>query len=93
MGTIRLGKRTEDRSPLVKDFVPLARSTTSCGARGTCSRRRLRRRVRAGVLEAGKHIEAIAEALRDIRPMHAAFDASTPRNIDGETPWARSASG
>ena len=24
MGTIRLGKRTEHRSPLVKDFVPLA---------------------------------------------------------------------
>src|SRR5262245_22664141 len=25
MGTIRLGKRTEDRTPLVRDFVPLAR--------------------------------------------------------------------
>ncbi|MCX6541066.1 MAG: inositol-3-phosphate synthase, partial [Actinobacteria bacterium] len=25
MGTIRLGKRTEDRSPLIKDFLPLAR--------------------------------------------------------------------
>jgi len=24
MGTIRLGKRTEGRTPLVKDFVPLA---------------------------------------------------------------------
>jgi myo-inositol-1-phosphate synthase len=24
MGTIRLGKRTENRTPLVKDFVPLA---------------------------------------------------------------------
>src|SRR6187397_2984142 len=24
MGTVRLGKRTEGRSPLVKDFVPLA---------------------------------------------------------------------
>ena len=24
MGTIRLGKRTEDRSPPIKDFVPLA---------------------------------------------------------------------
>src|SRR5690606_9880383 len=24
MGTIRLGKRTENRSPLIKDFVPLA---------------------------------------------------------------------
>ena len=24
MGTIRLGKRTENRSPLIRDFVPLA---------------------------------------------------------------------
>ncbi|MFM8380618.1 MAG: inositol-3-phosphate synthase, partial [Actinomycetota bacterium] len=24
MGTIRLGKRTDDRTPLIKDFVPLA---------------------------------------------------------------------
>ena len=24
MGTIRLGKRTDNRTPLVKDFVPLA---------------------------------------------------------------------
>src|SRR5262245_65010306 len=24
MGTVRLGKRTEGRSPLIKDFVPLA---------------------------------------------------------------------
>ncbi|HEX5939151.1 MAG TPA: inositol-3-phosphate synthase, partial [Dehalococcoidia bacterium] len=24
MGTIRLGKRTENRMPLIKDFVPLA---------------------------------------------------------------------
>ena len=24
MGTVRLGKRTDDRSPLIKDFVPLA---------------------------------------------------------------------
>jgi myo-inositol-1-phosphate synthase len=24
MGTIRLGKRTENRSPLIKEFVPLA---------------------------------------------------------------------
>ena len=25
MSTIRLGKRTEDRKPLIKDFVPLAK--------------------------------------------------------------------
>src|SRR5262245_45507031 len=27
LGTIRLGKRTEGRSPLIKSFVPLARLT------------------------------------------------------------------
>src|ERR1039457_1633159 len=25
MGTIRLGKRTENKSPLIKDFIPLAK--------------------------------------------------------------------
>ena len=25
MGTVRLGKRTDNRSPLIKDFVPIAR--------------------------------------------------------------------
>jgi hypothetical protein len=32
MGTIRLGKRTEDRAPLIKDFVPLA----GLGGRAIC---------------------------------------------------------
>ncbi|MDP6461118.1 MAG: inositol-3-phosphate synthase, partial [Gemmatimonadota bacterium] len=27
MGTIRLGKRTDDRSPLIRDFVPMAELT------------------------------------------------------------------
>src|SRR6201996_6404621 len=30
MGTIRLGKRTDARSPLIKDFVPLARLEDLC---------------------------------------------------------------
>ena len=44
--------------------------------------------TRAGVLEGGKHLEQIADVLRDIRPMPAAFEratssASTASNIDG----------
>jgi myo-inositol-1-phosphate synthase len=32
MGTIRLGKRTENRSPLIKEFIPLANLTdVVCG--------------------------------------------------------------
>ena len=30
MGTVRLGKRTDARSPLIKDFVPLARLEDLC---------------------------------------------------------------
>ena len=29
MATIRLGKRTENRSPLIKEFVPLTQHTAS----------------------------------------------------------------
>src|SRR6201986_5552803 len=30
MGTVRLGKRTESRSPLIRDFVPLAKLDNLC---------------------------------------------------------------
>ena len=44
MGTIRLGKRTDDRSPLIKDFVPLADARRHRVRRmGPVPRRRLRR--------------------------------------------------
>ena len=38
---------------------------------------------RAGVLEAGKHIEAVSDALREIRPMPAAFDQEYVKRLDG----------
>jgi len=36
------------------------------------------------VLESGKHLEGIADALRDVRPMAAAFERKYARNLDGE---------
>ena len=85
MGTIRLGKRTDGRSPLVKDFVPLARlEDIEWGAWDVFPDDAYVAATRAGVLEQGKHIEAISDVLRDIRPMKAAFERKYARNLTGE---------
>ncbi|NBP54128.1 MAG: inositol-3-phosphate synthase [Actinobacteria bacterium] len=85
MGTIRLGKRTDGRSPLVKDFVPLAKlEDIVWGAWDVFPDDAYVAASRAGVLEQGKHIEAISQVLRDIRPMKAAFERKYARNLTGE---------
>ena len=85
MGTIRLGKRTENRSPLVKDFVPLAAlDDIVWGAWDVFPDDAYVAASRAGVLESGKHLEGIAEALRDVRPMKAAFEKKYARNLEGD---------
>ena len=85
MGTIRLGKRTDGRSPLVKDFVPLAKlDDIVWGAWDVFPDDAYVAASRAGVLEQGKHIEAISDVLRDIRPMKAAFERKYARNLTGE---------
>ena len=85
MGTIRLGKRTDNRSPLVKDFVPLAAlDDIVWGAWDVFPDDAYVAASRAGVLEGGKHIEAISDVLRDVRPMTAAFERKYARNLDGE---------
>ena len=69
MDTIRLGKRTDDRSPLIRDFVPLAAlDDLVFGAWDPFPDDAYVAAQRAGVLEAGRHIEQISDALRDVRP-------------------------
>ena len=64
MATIRLGKRTENRSPLIKDFVPLAGAGPNRVRRvGSDSRRRLHRReegrrARGSRSRAGRRLSA-----------------------------------
>ena len=85
MDTIRLGKRTDGRNPMIKDFVPLARiEDIVWGSWDPFPDDAYVAAVRAGVLEGAKHIESIAESLRDVRPMKAAFDRSYVKNIDAE---------
>jgi len=83
MGTIRLGKRTEKRSPRIKGFVPLAGLEDLVFAAWdpipddayTAARK-------AGVLEA-HHVEPIAEFLEAITPLPAAFDRHDVKRLDG----------
>ncbi len=83
MGTIRLGKRTDGTSPLIRDFVPLAGlDDIVWGAWDPFPDDAYVAAQRAGVLEGPKHIEAISDALRDVRPMAAAFDRRYVKNID-----------
>ena len=85
MDTIRLGKRTDGRNPLIKNFVPLARlEDIEWGAWDPFPDDAYVAAQRAGVLEGPKHIEGIAETLRDIRPMKAAFDRQYVKKIDAE---------
>ncbi len=85
MDTIRLGMRTDDRSPLIRDFVPLASlDDLVFGAWDPFPDDAYVAAQRAGVLEAGRHIEQISDALRDVRPMAAAFDRAYVKNLDAD---------
>ncbi|MTV26626.1 inositol-3-phosphate synthase [Nitriliruptoraceae bacterium ZYF776] len=84
MGTIRLGKRTEDRTPLIRDFVPLAGlDDIVFGAWDPFEDDAYVSATKAGVLDVGRHLEPIADALRDVQPMAAAFDPSYVKKLDG----------
>jgi myo-inositol-1-phosphate synthase len=85
MDTIRLGKRTDNRTPLIKDFAPIASlDDIVFGAWDPFPDDAYVAAQRAGVLEGGKHVEAISDALRDVRPMPAAFDRTYVKNIDAD---------
>jgi myo-inositol-1-phosphate synthase len=84
MGTMRLGRRTENRAPLIKDVVPLAGiNDLVFGAWDPFPDDAYTAAVRAGVLDSGRHLEPIGDALRAVRPMPAAFDVEYVKRLDG----------
>ncbi|HMJ17284.1 MAG TPA: inositol-3-phosphate synthase [Gemmatimonadaceae bacterium] len=83
MATIRLGKRTDKRAPLIKDFVPLAKlEDIVFGAWDPIPDDALTAARKAGVLE-DKDIEPIADFLKAIKPMPAVFDNHYVTRIHG----------
>jgi myo-inositol-1-phosphate synthase len=84
MATIRLGKRSENRTPLIRDFVPLAGlDQLVFGAWDPIPDDAYEAAVKCGVLDRAEHIEPIADFLRGIKPMPAVFDKEWVRPING----------
>jgi myo-inositol-1-phosphate synthase len=84
MGNIRLGKRTENRYPLIKEFVPLADlNDIIFGGWDIYEDNVFEAASKAKVLEAGL-LNAIKPQLQALKPMKAVFDKDYVKNIDGK---------
>ena len=83
MATIRLGKRTDERSPLIKDFVPLAGlDQIVFGAWDPIPDDAYTAAKKAGVLEE-RDLEPIKDFLAAIKPMPAVFENKYVTRING----------
>jgi myo-inositol-1-phosphate synthase len=81
MGTIRLGKRTENRNPKIKEFVPIADlNDIVFGGWDVYSDNVYEAAVHAKVLEAGL-LYSVKEELEKVVPMKAAFDHNYAKNL------------
>jgi myo-inositol-1-phosphate synthase len=84
MATIRLGKRPEKRSPLIRDFVPLAGlDQLVFTAWDPIPDNAYEAAVKCGVLNRNEYIEPIANFLKSIKPMPAVFDNQWVKRITG----------
>ena len=83
MATIRLGKRTEHRSPLIREFVPLAGlDDLVFGAWDPIPDDALTAARKAGVLDA-RDLDPVADFLAAIKPMPAVFENRYVTRITG----------
>src|SRR5256714_3151491 len=83
MGAIRLGKRTDNRVPFVKDFIPLADlNDLVFGAWDIFPDSAYEAAMHAGVLEK-ELLAQLKTALQKIKPMSAVFDQSYVKRLSG----------
>jgi myo-inositol-1-phosphate synthase len=84
MGTIRLGKRTDGRSPKIKDFLKLAKlEDLVFGGWDIFPESAYDAAAKAGVLDP-HHLAAVKTFLSKIKPMPAAFDHEYVKMLDGK---------
>ena len=83
MGTIRLGKRTEGRSPKIKDFVPLADLNDLVFTGWDIFEDDMYAAAgKAGVLERSL-LDQVKPFLSSIKPRKAVFDQNYVKKLDG----------
>ncbi len=89
LGTVRLGKRTEGRSPAIKDFVPLANlEDIVVGTWDIFEDNAYEAAVNAGVLDRPL-LEQLKEPLTTLKPMKAVFDQNFVKRINGPNVMTR----
>jgi myo-inositol-1-phosphate synthase len=83
MGTVRLGKRTESRSPAINEFVPLSSlDQIVFGGWDIFEDDCYEAAKTAGVLESPL-LESIKDELSAVKPMSAVFDRQYVKRLDG----------
>ena len=83
LGTVRLGKRTENRTPRIKDFVPLSElDDLAFAGWGIYEDNAYEAARKARVLDESL-LEQVKQPLSAIQPMPAVFDHDYVRRIDG----------
>lgn len=84
MGRIRLGKRTDKKSPLVKEFMPLANlEDIVYGAWDLFPDNGYEAALKAGVIPKDL-LDKIKEDLSNLTPMKAVFDKNYVSKLDGK---------
>jgi myo-inositol-1-phosphate synthase len=84
MGTIRLGKRTDNKVPKIKDFVPIASlDDVVFGAWDIFPDNAFDAAMKAGVLEKDL-LNQVSEQLASLKPMPAVFEQNYVKRLHGE---------
>jgi myo-inositol-1-phosphate synthase len=85
MGTIRLGKRTEGRAPLIREFISLSSlDDLVFGAWDPVPDDAYQSCLHCGVLDKHEHVEPIRDFLKGIAPMPAVFDQHYVKRLEGK---------
>ncbi len=83
MGTVRLGKRTENRTPTIREFVPLTElNDIVFGGWDIFEDNCYEAAKHAGVLDE-KLLDQVKDELSAIKPMAAVFDRHYVKRLDG----------
>jgi len=83
MGRIRLGKRTEKRNPLIKDFLPLACMEELVFAGWDIFEDSVYESAKNARVLSNEHIELVKDKLESIKPMKAVFNKKYVKRLDG----------
>ncbi len=82
--TIRLGKRTDERAPLIKDFVPITPlEDLVFGAWDPVPDDGYQSCLHCGVFDKHEHVIPIRDFLESIKPMPAVFDQYYVKRLEG----------